>query len=123
MKWILFVVAIFWIVLGTWANLYPVQVHERMRRFVERINPRYAAVLAFAVGIMLMIAAPVSSQGVGFIRLLALFAMAKAVVLAVLSRERYQRFSNWWFDPIREQSWRVWGLVILILGVVLLSWL
>ena len=123
MKWILFAIAIFWIVLGTWANLYPVQVHERMRRLIERTNPRWAAILAFAVGIILMITAPESSQGVGFIRLLGLLAMAKAVVLAVLSKERYQRFSNWWFDPVREQSWRVWGLVILILGVVVLSWL
>jgi cobalamin synthase len=79
--------------------------------------------VAFAVGIVLMIAAPESRQGVGFIRLLGLFAMAKAVVIAVLSKERYQRLSSWWFDPVREQSWRVWGLVLLILGVVVLSWL
>lgn len=123
MKWILFAIAIFWIALGTWANLYPVQVHERLRRLIEKINPRWVAIVAFAVGIVLMIAAPESRQGVGFIRLLGLFAMAKAVVIAVLSKERYQRLSSWWFDPVREQSWRVWGLVLLILGVVVLSWL
>ncbi len=78
--------------------------------------------MALVVGTMLVMVAPASSQGVGFVRLLGLLAMAKAVVFAFLSGERYQRLLNWWFAPAREQSWRVWGLVILVLGVVLLSW-
>ena len=123
MKWILFFVAIFWIVLGTWANLHPAQVNGRLGSFVGEINPRWAAILAMVVGIMLVMAAPVSRQGVGFVRLLGFIAMAKAAIVAVLPRESYQRLLDWWFAPAREQSWRVWGLVMLVLGVVLLSWL
>ena len=123
MKWILVFVAIFWIVLGTWANLYPAQVHGRLRSFVGGINPRWAAILAMVVGIMLVMAAPVSSQGSGFVRLLGFVAMAKAVLVAVLPRQTYQRLLDWWFAPAREQSWRVYGLVMLVLGVVLFSWL
>jgi hypothetical protein len=123
LRWILFVVAIFWIALGTWANLYPVQVHGRLRSFVEGITPRLAAVVALVVGAGLVMAAPASSQGVGFVRLLGFVAMAKAIVFVLLPQERYQRLLNWWFAPVREQSWRVWGLVILVLGVALLSWL
>jgi hypothetical protein len=123
MEWILFFVAIFWIVLGSWANLYPAQVHGRLRSFAEGVNPRWAAVFAMVAGIMLVVAAPVSSQGVGFIRLLGFVAMAKALIFAVLPKESYQRLLDWWFAPVREQSWRVWGLVMLVLGVVLLSWL
>lgn len=123
MKWILFAIALIWIVLGTWANLYPVQVNERLRSFFERIAPRWAAVVGLAVGILLLIAAPASRQGVGFVRLLGLIAILKAVVFVIMSKERYKRLLDWWFAPIREHSWRVWGLLMLVLGVVMLSWL
>lgn len=123
MKWILYVIAIFWISLGTWANLYPAEVHGRLRRLIEGIAPRWTAVVTLAVGILLFLAAPASGQGVGFVRLIGVLAMVKAIVIFVISNERYQRLLDWWFAPAREQSWRVWGLLMLVLGVVIFSWL
>ena len=123
MKWILFAIALIWIVLGTWANLYPVQASKRLRSLVEGIAPRWSAIAALATGIMLLIAAPASNQGTGFVRLLGILGMVKGIVLFAMSKERYQRLLNWWFDPTKEQSWRVWGLLMLVLGVVILSWL
>ena len=49
--------------------------------------------------------------------------MVKGIVLFAMSKERYQRLLDWWFDTAKEQSWRVWGLLMLVLGVVILSWL
>lgn len=123
MKWILYVIAIFWISLGTWANLYPAEVHGRLRRLIAGIAPRWTAVVTLAVGILLFLAAPASGQGVGFVRLIGVLAMVKAIVIFVISNERYQRLLDWWFAPAREQSWRVWGLLMLVLGVVIFSWL
>ena len=72
---------------------------------------------------MLLIAAPASHQGTGFVRLLGIVGMVKGIVLFAMSKERYQRLLDWWLDPAKEQSWRVWGLLMLVLGVVFLSWL
>ena len=119
----LYAVSILLIVLGTWANLYPVRASKRLRSLVEGIAPRWSAVAALATGIMLLIAAPASSQGAGFVRLLGILGMVKGLVLFVMSKERYQRLLDWWLDPAKEQSWRVWGLLMLVLGVVILSWL
>ena len=123
MKWILFVIAIIWISLGTWANLYPGQVIVRLRSIIGKIAPRSAAVVALAVGILLVLAAPASHQGVGLVRLLGLLAVVKAIVFLIMSKERYHRLLHWWFAPSREQSWRVWGLLMLVLGLVITSWL
>jgi len=123
LKWILYSIAIIWIVLGTWANLYPVQAHGRLRSLVEGIAPRWAAVVALAVGLILVIAAPASTQGVGFVRLLGLLGILKGFVIFLVSKERYQSLMDWWFAPAREPSWRVWGLLMLVLGVVMISWL
>ena len=123
MKWILYIIALFWIVLGTWANLYPVQVHGRLRSLVEKTTPRWAAVAVLAGGIVLVIAGPASHQGVGFLRLLGLLGIVTGFVLFVMSKERYQSLLDWWLAPAREQSWRVWGLLMLVLGVVIFSWL
>jgi hypothetical protein len=123
LKWILYAISILLIVLGTWANLYPVQASKRLRNLVERIAPRWSAIAALATGIMLLIAAPASNQGTGFVRLLGILGMVKGIVLFVMSRERYQRLLDWWFDSAKELSWRVWGLLMLVLGVVILSWL
>ncbi len=123
MKWILYVIAILFVVLGTWANLYPVQASKRLQSLVEGITPRWSAVVALATGMMLLIAAPASHQGTGFVRLLGILGMVKGIVLFAMSKERYQRLLDWWFDPAKEQSWRVWGLLMLVLGVVILSWL
>ncbi len=123
MKWILYVVAIIWIVLGTWANLYPVQAHGRLRSLVEGIAQRWAAIVALAVGMILVIAAPASTQGVGFVRLLGLLGIVKGFVIFMMPKERYQSLTAWWFAPVREPSWRLWGLLMLVLGVVMISWL
>ena len=123
MRWILYVFAVLLIVLGTWANLYPVQASKRLRSLAEGVAPRWSAVVALATGIMLLIAAPASNQGTGFVRLLGILGMVKGIVLFVMSRERYQRLLDWWLEPAKEQSWRVWGLLMLVLGVVVFSWL
>jgi hypothetical protein len=123
MKWILFCVAIFWIAVGTWGNLYPIQAYEKMRQAIETIAARRLAVVALVVGLLLLVAAPASGQGVGFIRLIGLLGIAKGVVFFFLPKDRFERMLDWWFTPAKEQSWRVWGLVSLVLGVVLLSWI
>jgi hypothetical protein len=123
LKWILYFIAMFWIVLGTWANLYPVQVHERLRSLVEKTAPSWAALAALAGGIALVIAAPASHQGVGFVRLLGLLGIVKGFVLFMMPKKRFQSLLDWWLAPAREQSWRVWGLLMLVLGVVIFSWL
>ena len=123
MKWILFCVAIFWIAWGTWSNLYPIQAHEKMRRAIQTITARPLAIVVLVVGLLLLIAAPASGQGVGFIRLIGLLGIAKGIAFFLLPKDRFERLLDWWFAPAKEKSWRVWGLVSLVLGVVLLSWL
>ena len=125
MKWFLVVVAVFWIAMGAWGNLYPTQMHAKLRPLIERImrNRLPITILTLVVGILLILAAPASNQGVGLVRLIGLIAIAKAVIFFLLPADRFQRLWNWWLAPEREQSLRVSGLVMLVLGVVLLSWL
>lgn len=125
MKWFLVAIAVFWIAMGTWGNLYPTQMHVRLRPLIEKITRRRLpiSIITLVLGILLILAAPLSGQGVGLVRLIGLIAIAKAVVFFLLPEDRFQRLLNWWFAPEREQSLRVSGLVMLVLGVVLLSWL
>ncbi|MBW1981497.1 MAG: hypothetical protein JRJ12_09760 [Deltaproteobacteria bacterium] len=123
MKWILLIIGMAWIALGTWLNIYPQQSRLQVKSLLQRVPGKWLAVATAVIGLLLLFAAPASHQGAGFVRILGILALAKAIIFAVLSVERRSRLLDWWFASTNEQVLRISGLLLVIIAVVLISWL
>jgi len=119
MEWVLYVVGGLWIVCGTTIVLYT----ETARRWLSALfRPVPFKILAFvpmAVGILLMIAAPMSHT-FWLVEIVGALGVVKGLLLLLLPKSQHQQWlSAWWWERASDVTWRFSGLVGVILGVFL----
>ncbi len=119
MEWVLYVVGALWIVCGTTIVLYT----ETARRWLSAVfRPVPFKILAFvpmAVGILLMIAAPMSHT-FWLVEIVGALAVIKGLLLVLVPKfEHQQRLSAWWWEKASDVTWRFSGLIGVVLGVFL----
>jgi hypothetical protein len=121
MELILYVLGILWVILGALAILYTQQFRAKSDMLLKQVDPRYFAVLSLLAGILLLAASP-SSRHAWFVRLLGLMAMAKSGLLFINPAGLYEKMVSWLVDRMSDQAYRFWGIVMLIIGTAIVSW-
>jgi len=127
MMWFLYVLyglGLFWIAAGTSFILYTEESRRFLRNSVGKMNPKLLAFIPMAVGILLILAAIAAwANGASwFILILGLLAIGKAVYFLLGPRGQVKALFDWWFESAQDRTYRFWGIIIVLLGVVLLSW-
>ncbi len=49
--------------------------------------------------------------------------MGKGIYLLLSPKKHIDTMINWWIIEVQDITYRFWGLVILILGITLFSWI
>jgi uncharacterized protein YjeT (DUF2065 family) len=107
-----------WVIGGT-LMLFAVRVvrEEYFSRFnIE--DPRKWSPLPLAGGILFLLAASSSSR-VTFIVILGLLSLLKGLVFLFGPREKVKGMIDWWFKA-SDKTYRVWGVVVMGLGIAIL---
>lgn len=122
MRWFLYLAAFFWI----GAGLYIVIAINSARRLSNRlisgmdgINRRLLGLSILIFGI-LFAASAWWSKHFWFIFILGLVAVIKGLVFLSGNQELFNRAMIFWRQRVNERSYRIWGLVIIILGLFVL---
>jgi uncharacterized protein YjeT (DUF2065 family) len=118
MESVLSVIGAIWIVVGTVEVLYSDKFRKVVASIVNKIPPKFFAVIPLVMGVLLMISAS-ASHSFWLVEILGILAVAKGVLLFGLPREKVRRMFNWWTEKVSEVTWRLCGLVLVILGVFL----
>lgn len=122
MKWFLYAVSLLWISAGCCMILYTRETKNVMERFLLQIDRRILSILPFIAGILFMLAASASSNP-WFIRFLGFMGVAKGVFIFFDPNNLYDRVKNWYINSISDQTRRLWGVIALVLGTAVLSWI
>ncbi len=122
MKWFLYAVSLLWISVGCCMILYTKETRNVMERFLLQIDRRILSILPFIAGILFIFAAPASSNP-WFIRFLGVMGVAKGVFIFFDPNNLYDRINNWQLNSISDQTRRLWGIIVLVLGTAVLSWI
>ncbi len=122
MKWFLYAVSLLWISAGCCMILYTRETRNVMERFLLQIDRRILSVLALIAGILFIFAAPASSNP-WFIRFLGFMGVAKGVFIFFDPNNLYDRINNWQLNSISDQTRRLCGIIVLLLGTAVLSWI
>ena len=88
-----------------------------------RIYPlKYLSALPAAFGILFLISASATTYPWVF-RIIALLAFGEAVVAFTDPQKIYSRLLNWYFENVSDQTNRLFGIIGIIFGTVILTWI
>ncbi|NIQ38403.1 MAG: hypothetical protein GTN81_07435 [Proteobacteria bacterium] len=122
MGWFLYVMSILWVVFGTVSILYTDWLREFLKEHLENKNPRFLSPIPLVLGILLVISAG-WSEIFWLVFLLGLLAVAKGLYLLVGPRGQIDMVVAWWSGEASERLYRFSGIIALVLGIALLSWI
>lgn len=122
MAWFLYFFSVAFISLGACAILYTAETHKTYATLVSRINRKVIAALPFAAGILLIISASASSYP-WLIRLFGLMGLLKGAVVFFNPKGIYDQIIHWYLESVSEQGERLLGIVAIIIGTAVLSWI
>lgn len=122
MKQFLYAISFLWIALGSCFVLYTTEGRKVIRSMLRGIDRRFLAALPAIFGILLIVAAS-QARNSWFIRLLGVIAVAKGGFIFANPKGFYDQITNWYLDTASDQTFRFFGIVSLILGTAVLSWI
>ncbi len=122
MKWFLYAVSLLWISAGCCMILYTRETRNVMERFLLQIDRRILSILPIIAGILFILAAS-ASLNPSFIRFLGFMGVAKGVFIFFAPNNLYDQVNNWYLNSISDQTRRLWGVIALVLGTAVLSWI
>ncbi len=122
MIWVLYVLAFFWIAAGTSFILYTEESRRFLKGFMVGTKPRSLAFIPMVIGLLLIISAW-ASGAFWFILILGLLAIGKGVYLLLGSPGQIKALFEWWLKSAQDRTYRLSGLIMALLGMVILSWL
>lgn len=122
MKWFLYLISVFFVSTGTWLILYTEQSRTVLKRMFAGVDVKLLAIAPIVIGVLLLFAA-YESQAFLLICLLGLLALLKGLLFIFNPGKIVDNVMSWWFETSSEQAVRLWGLIAVVLGTAVLSWI
>ena len=122
MKWFLYAISLIWIAAGTWIILYTDECRNFYKRMYQGIDRRVLSILPTAAGILFLFAASASRHS-WFIRFFGIMAVLKGVFFFFNPNDLYDDLNQWYIDSASDQTYRMHGIMALIFGTAVLSWI
>ena len=121
MEWFLYIIGFFWIASGCVFILYTSECRNMLRKILMKVNEKYLSALIIVVGIFLLFSASYS-QNFWFIIFLGILAIAKGLLFLFNPNKYYEKLRNWYLDTASDQTYRFFGILVLIIGTAVVSW-
>ncbi|MBN1841492.1 MAG: hypothetical protein JW883_04310 [Deltaproteobacteria bacterium] len=122
MKEFLYAYSVFCIGLGSCLVLYTKECRRLLGNMLTGIDGRFLALLPAIFGILLILAAP-QARNAWFIRLLGFIGFAEAGFIFANPQGLFEQLNNWLVNSASDQTLRLFGIISLILGTAVFSWI
>ncbi len=123
MNILLYILAILWIVMGTFLVLYTEATQEVLKKLFFTDHFRWVAALPLIFGILLVVGAFFHKEMFWLIFVLGVLGILKGLFLIIGPSGQIKELIDWWFHKASERTIRVSGLISIILGTAILSYL
>ena len=122
MKVIAYLLGFGYIAISACLILYTKATIDTLKNLADSYPLKYIAAFAAAIGVLFFICASATTYP-WVLRLVALVAIAEGVLAYFNPQELYTRMLEWYFEKVSEQGHRLFGIIGIIFGTVLLSWI
>ena len=122
MKWFFYSISILFITAGSTLILYS----NGMRTFLQKIgrgrNAKMLFPLPLLVGGLFILFKDVIIHA-WLATVLGVLGVVKGVLLLLSPPHYIETTIKWWTGEVQDITYRFWGIIVLILGITLLSWI
>lgn len=122
MKGFLYVISFFCIAMGCCTILYTDETRRFVKSIFNEIDRKFISAFEIIMGVLLLISAAASRQS-WFIRLFGLLAILEGAVIFLIPKNLYDELMDWYLNSASNQTYRLFGILSLILGTAILSWI
>jgi drug/metabolite transporter superfamily protein YnfA len=119
MEAVLFIIGAFFVILGSFFVLYTEQSRRTLVNLTGLVSLKIFAILPLVIGGLLMLSGP-WSQSTWLVETLGILALAKGILLLLLPKAKVEPYLAWWQESVSDMTWRLSGLICVILGVFLI---
>ncbi len=120
-KWFLYAISFTWIAMGSGFILYTQKCRTALSKMLDPKYEKFIFGLIIAIGVLLMFSAP-HSRNFGVVIFLGIIATVKGILLIFIPRNLYGNMKKWYLQTASDQTYRFFGIVMLIIGVAVATW-
>ena len=122
MKGFLYIASFFCIAMGCCTILYTDETRKFVKSIFNEIDRKFISAFELIIGILLLISATASRQA-WFIRLIGLMAIIEGGVIFLIPKNLYDELMDWYLNSASNQTYRLFGILSLVFGTAILSWI
>ncbi len=122
MKGFLYAISLIMIAIGCCTILYTVETKKIIKRIVKGIDLRILSILQLVTGILFLLSAS-ACRFPWVIRFIGFISLFEGVLAFTNPNNLYDKILDWYFDSLSDQTHRLFGIIALIFGTVVLSWI
>lgn len=121
MKYVVYLLGFLWIAAGAIAILYTDDYKAFFKGLLARLDRMYLALIPAVFGLLLLFAAPSIGHS-WFIGVIGVMGIVKGVLIYFNPGGIFEISKNW-MDRLSDQGFRLVGIIALVLGTVVISWI
>jgi hypothetical protein len=122
MKWLLYAISFLWIGAGSSFILYSVQSRSLLKKMLAGADKRLVSVLPITIGALLIVSA-YQTAFPWVVVLLGILAAVKGCLFLFNPEKLADKLTSWYLEQASDHTYRLAGIIAIILGTALLSWL
>ena len=122
MKWFLYAVSIIWVAIGCCTILYTIETRNVLKNIFNKIDRKIISVFEVIMGILLVFSATASHHS-WLIRLIGFMAILEGGIILFIPQNLYDELVDWYLNSASDQTYRLFGIMSIILGAAVLSWI
>jgi len=122
MKWFLYLISFSCIASGSCLILYTMQYRDLLKNVLTKSYEKIIAASAITIGLLLIISA-FQAQGFWFILFLGIIAICKGVFVIFNPKKSFDNIRNWYLNTASDQTYRLFGIILIVIGTVMITWI
>jgi uncharacterized protein YjeT (DUF2065 family) len=122
MAWFLYFISVVFISIGSCIILYTSDTRNTIKMLLSSTNRIVLSTLPLVLGVLMIISASVSLHP-WLVRLLGFIGLIKGLFVFLNPKGMYEKILHWCLASASDQSYRLMGILTVILGTALLSWI
>lgn len=122
MKVIVYLLGFGHIAFCTLLILYTKETVDALKSIFQSFQLKYLSVIPLVYALLFLISAATTTYPWVF-RIIGLLAICESVVAFVNPQKIYSTMLDWYFEKVSDQAQRLFGIIGIIFGTVILSWI
>jgi len=122
MKIILYIISFLWVAAGVCYILYTEETRAFIKQLLIELDRRVLAVIALVSSLLVLYAAPAATNS-WFIVLLGLMGILKGGVFLANPQNIFETTRDWYLNRVTDRTYRFFGIVMLVVGTAVFSWI